>query len=376
LLVAGPRMDNATGMARLARIHDQYPELGLVLVLPAVPTAGIRSIVRAGAADVVEYPCDPQQLNLAVRRALKYSQWADSAARSAREAALADIVPPAPALGTVFTIASPSGGCGKTFYSTNLAYHLARTTGQRVCLIDLDLQFGEVSTALRLKTRYTISDVLNHGDGDDEEFSLEDHIEEYLVAHDAGFSVLPAPREPAEADHISPTQVTRVIEALRHHFDYLVVDTPAQLSEIALSAFDQSSRLICLATLDLPSVRNMVIFLNTLERLKISSEDISIILNKVESDVGIEISEVPEVFHHPLDSVLPYAREVSRSINQGLPVLATAPNSDISRRMVAGMLAYTGATNGHSAHVNSLAPLDASPKMGFRYLWRALASRN
>ncbi|MHB1487570.1 MAG: hypothetical protein ACYCZM_08460, partial [Acidimicrobiales bacterium] len=49
LLVAGPSMDNATGMARLARIHDQYPELGLVLVLPAVPTAGIRSIVRAGA---------------------------------------------------------------------------------------------------------------------------------------------------------------------------------------------------------------------------------------------------------------------------------------------------------------------------------------
>ncbi|MGH9301315.1 MAG: AAA family ATPase [Acidimicrobiales bacterium] len=385
LLVAGPTMDNAAGMARLSRVRDQHPELGLVLVLPPQPTAGIRSIVRTGASDVVEYPCDPAQLHLAVRRALKYSQWADTAARSAREAALADIVA-TPVLGTVFTVASPSGGCGKTFYATNLAYQLARTTGQRVCLVDLDLQFGEVSTALRLKSRYTISDVLNQGgDGsaDDEgefgevERALEDHIDEYLVAHDAGFWVLPAPREPAEADHISPAQVTKVIEALRQRFDYLIVDTPAQLSEIVLSAFDQSTRLICLATLDLPSVRNMVIFLNTLERLKISSDDISIILNKVESDVGININEVPDVFHHPLDSILPYAKEVSRSINQGLPVLATSPNSDLARRMVTGMAAYVpGAAGTNGSSSNGSTALAPAPSMGVRLFRRALALKS
>jgi pilus assembly protein CpaE len=235
----------------------------------------------------------------------------------------------------VFTISSATGGCGKTFFATNIGYFLTRYTGKRCCIVDLDLQFGEVVTAMRLRPKYTIFDALQREDTDEDD--LRAHIEEYTVAHETGVHVLAAPREPSEADRISPPDVTRIIEAVRKQFDYVVVDTPPQLNESVLAAFDLSDMLYVMATLDLPSVRNMSVFLSTLERLKISTDNVKLILNKAESDVGIDIEQVTKLFPQGFQAVLPYAKEVSRSINLGMPVMAASPQSEISRLMTSGM---------------------------------------
>jgi pilus assembly protein CpaE len=192
-----------------------------------------------------------------------------------------------------------------------------------------------VSTALRLRPKYTIFDALQREDSD--ETDLQAHIEEYTVAHETGVSVLAAPREPSEADRISPPDVTRILEALRKRFDYVIVDTPPQLAETVLAAFDLSDMLYVMATLDLPSVRNMSVFLGTLERLKVPTENVRLVLNKAETDVGIDIEQVTRLFPQGFESVLPYAKEVSRSINLGMPVMAASPTADISSRMAAGM---------------------------------------
>src|SRR3546814_8761525 len=77
-----------------------------------------------------------------------------------------------------------------------------------------------------------------------------------MVEHDTGVHVLAAPREPSEADRISPPDVTRILEAVRNRFDYVIVDTPPALAETVLVAFDMSDLLYVMATLDLPSVRS------------------------------------------------------------------------------------------------------------------------
>lgn len=337
VVVAGPALDNRAGMDRLAALRYSHPALALVLALPDPTRARLADIVRTGAVDVVSYPVREigplsRALRLAQRHAIALSE-------RHVPSVVVDQGDAAP-LGTVLTVASSTGGCGKTFYATNLAYHLARTTGRRVALVDLDLQFGEVSTALRLKPRYSVADALA-GDADEDE--LAQHVEEYLTPHPAGFQVLTAPRDPSEADEISPPEVGRILRVMRRCFDYVVVDTPAQLSETVLAAFDQSTRLLCLCTFDLPSVRNTTVFLATLEKLKIPTEDISVILNKVEGGIGLEVEEVDEVFDHRIESNLPFSREVSRSINQGQPVLALAPGSDISRQLVASMSRWSPA---------------------------------
>ncbi len=332
VMIAGPSLSTKSGLAALQALHDDAPATSLVLAFAKRPDATLRDIIRTGAMDLLQLPVADRNLQDAVERAVAMSrnQPAQAAGTTVHSTA-----PAAANLGTVFTVSSATGGCGKTFYATNLAYYLHQYTGKRTCIVDLDLQFGEVSTALRLRPRFTISDILSREDID--EVDLAAHIEEYVVTHDSGVMVLPAPKDPSDADRIHPVDVQRVIEAARAKFDYVIVDTPAALTEIVLAAFDMSNQLYVMATLDLPSIRHMGVFLNTLEKLKISADNVKLILNKAESDVGLDVDQVTRLFPQGFTSVLPYAKEVTKSVNVGTPVLAFAPTSDVSRRMAAGM---------------------------------------
>jgi len=333
VLVAGPSLGTRSGLARLSLIHEELPSMSLVLAFSRRPDASLRDIVRTGAVDLLQLPVDDPELADSLERAVQLAGTPETAVAVAAAPASPTQLPTGP--GTVYTIASATGGCGKTFYATNLAFFLTHYTQKRVCIVDLDLQFGEVSTALRLRPKYTIFDALQREDTD--EADLQAHIEEYCVTHETGVSVLAAPREPAEADRISPPDVTRILEAVRQRFDYVIVDTPPALAETVLVAFDMSDMLYVMATLDLPSVRNMSVFLSTLDRLKVPTENVRLILNKAESDVGIDIEQVTKLFPQGFESVLPYAKEVSRSINLGMPVMAASPTAEISSRMAAGM---------------------------------------
>jgi len=338
VLVAGPSLGTRSGLQRLGLIREELPGMSVVLAFSRRPDGSLREIVRAGAVDLLQLPVDDKELIESLDRAIELAQSATAAAAAAAPAQTTAAQPAAagaPTVGRVFTISSATGGCGKTFFATNLAYFLVRYTGKRACIVDLDLQFGEVVTALRLRPKYTIFDALQREDTDEDD--LRAHIEEYTVAHETGVHVLAAPREPSEADRITPPDVTRIVEAVRKQFDFVVVDTPPQLNEAVLAAFDLSDLLYVMATLDLPSVRNMSVFLGTLERLKISSENVKLILNKAESDVGIDIDQVTKLFPQGFQAVLPYAKEVSRSINLGMPVMAASPQAEISRLMTSGM---------------------------------------
>jgi pilus assembly protein CpaE len=335
VLIAGPSLGTRAGLARLEVIHDELPGMSLILAFSRRPTAALREIVRTGACDLLHLPVEDKELAESIVRAIELAQARPQVTAPAPAAAVTSGYAEILTTGRVYTTSSATGGCGKTFLATNLAYFLANHTGRKTCVVDLDLQFGEVTTALRLRPRYTIYDALQREDTDDADLTA--HIDEYMVTHETGFSVLAAPKEPSEADHISPPDVTRILEAVRKRFDYVIVDTPAALTEVVLAAFDLSDVLYTMATLDLPSVRNMGVFLNQLERLKIPSDNIKLILNKAERDVGIDVEQVTRLFPKQFSAVLPYAREVSRSINLGMPVLASSPTAEVSRLMTAGL---------------------------------------
>jgi len=343
VLVAGPGIVTRSGLARLELLHDNCPHLVIVLAFTRRPSAAVRDIVRAGAVDMIQLPADDTvvvaSMNRAVGLAFRGVASAAVAAAIAAPGAEADSTTPLRRKGMVVTLASATGGCGKTFLATNLAYLLSRVPDHKVCIVDLDLQFGEVSTTLHLRPKYTICDALAH---EDDSIDLKDVINDYVVRHESGIAVLAAPRDPSEADRIEPPDVTRILQAVRANFDTVIVDTPPYLSEVVLAAFDMSDSLYAIATLDLPSVRNMGVFLSTMERLKIPADNVRLILNKAERDVGIDVDQVRKLFPQGFSAVLPYAKEVSKSINLGLPVVAASPTSDISKRIIGGFRELTG----------------------------------
>src|ERR1700730_16454501 len=73
-----------------------------------------------------------------------------------------------------------------------------------------------------------------------------------------------------------------------------------------------------------------------------SSQTIGVVLKKVEEDIGIDISDVQEVLENKIISVLPYSREVMKSINKGKPALVSAASSDIGKKLAGGMHQFLG----------------------------------
>jgi pilus assembly protein CpaE len=372
VLFAGPSLASRSGLRRLAGIHEDSPATSILLAFSDRPDASLREIVQAGADDILRLPFDRGDLVIALERALDIGgrRLAGVSPKIVSSLSPLPVAPSVPTQAQVFTVSSATGGCGKTFMATNMALFLARHTGKRVILVDLDLQFGEVSTALRLRPNYTIYDAL-HRDGEDSDFDFGEHLDEFLVTHEGGFAVLAAPKDPAEADRIGPADVTRILDVLRSHCDYLVVDTPAALTEVVLAAFDVSEHLFSLATVDLPSVRNLGVFLQTLEKLRIPSDNISLILNKAERDVGLDIGQITRLFPQGFKAILPYAREVSRSINMGMPVLASDPTAEVSRKLAACLLNYL--PDGDRARANEGLDQPAKNPGRFKLFGRSLS---
>lgn len=338
LLIAGPLVANEQGYQYLRELRDRTPRMQLILALDHWRGKRLRDTVRTGAMDLLRLPISDVNLLDAIEQAIGagprqgFHQPGDlDAGDGGRDAK-----------GIVITVVSATGGCGKTFLATNLAYHLQSISKKQSCLIDLDLQFGELATALRLKARRTIHDLLsNEGEDDD----LGRRLEEHLERHDSGIRLLPAPEEPAQADAIEASDLVRVIEAARSRFDYVILDTPAALSETVVVAVEQADRVLALATLDLPSVRNLGIMLATLKQLKVPPERITLLLNKVEPDVGIDVARVEQYFPQGFSMVIPYGREVNRSLNMGQPVLAYAPRGEVSKALGSGIKKLVGSSD-------------------------------
>jgi pilus assembly protein CpaE len=333
VVLAAPEEMTVTGLRRLAQIHRASPKTIITLTQGATPIS-MTEAASCGASEVISYPASTVRLRNALHRILATAE----AVRGER-VVIREVPAPAPAPApapvartavnnaTIFTVTSPTGGCGKTFFATNLAAYLVGVTGGRVLLVDLDLQFGEVSLALGLRPQRTISELINEED-------MEEVFPEYLMEHSSGYHVLSAPADPFAAELVGPREATRVLECARSQFDYIVVDTPPSLNEVVLAAFDQSRYLVVMATLDVPSLRNLRVFLETIDRLKLPAEDISCVLNKAEPDNGIDLQELLRVYPRGFAAVLPYSKEVSRSLNIGQPVLTGDPKAEISQKLL------------------------------------------
>lgn len=234
----------------------------------------------------------------------------------------------------VVTVASATGGCGKTFFATSLADLVARD-GHKTLVVDLDLQFGEIAIALQLRPQYSLYDGLygTHGEPLPAE-AFEEHLDELVVHHEFGFDVLTAPRDPGLADYVGAGDATHVLEVVRRIYDVVIVDTPPALTEIVLSAIDQSDVVAVMATLDIPSLKNLKTFSDTLKRIQVGDDVQRLILNKVDDDLGLDVKEVRETFDDRFVALIPLSKSVSRAMNVGTVVPEVEPNGKVAQELM------------------------------------------
>jgi len=225
----------------------------------------------------------------------------------------------------IITILSPKGGAGKTSASTNLAVGLAKRCPKDVVLLDLDLQFGDVASNLRLSPTSTITDVVRRWPCDPAQLKLA------LTPHHCGLYTLCAPLNPAEADEITSEHVTGIIRALHRSFKYVVVDTDPGLSERVLSALDLSTDMVMICSTEVPSIRGLKKALEALDVIGLTAARRLLVLNRSNAKVGVDIPALERTVGHEVDIRVPSSIDMVLATNDGVPVMESERNPDLVR---------------------------------------------
>jgi pilus assembly protein CpaE len=120
----------------------------------------------------------------------------------------------------------------------------------------------------------------------------------------------------------------------------VVIDTPPAFSEPVLAAFDESDWLVMLATLDVPSIKNLRLTLQTMELLHFPKGRIRVVVNRADSKVGLRMPDVEKLLSSPVDTTIPSSRSVPLSVNKGSPIMLEEPKGPVAEaiRRVAAQL--------------------------------------
>jgi pilus assembly protein CpaE len=193
-------------------------------------------------------------------------------------------------------------------------------------VLDADLQFGDVCISLQVDPRHTIVDVAR-----DIEKMDEDLLDSLLATHSSGMRVLSAPLEPSLADEVSTQVVVKTLGMLKRMFDYIVIDTAPFLDEPVLSILERSDIVLLVVDMDLPSVKNAKLALDTLRLIKFPFEKMNLILNRVNSKARLDIDELERSLGLEVQAAVSSDKLVPRAVNEGEPVVSLYPRSRVAR---------------------------------------------
>ncbi|RYB96375.1 MinD/ParA family protein [Nocardioides glacieisoli] len=354
-VVIGPSVPSeaAAELAQWARVHR--PDLGVILLRHDVDSAALSLALRSGMREVVAAR-DLASITTAVQRARSVANAigqtimdeaqaaaefarAQAAAEIAQAAAVAQAEAEAPR-GKVLTVFSTKGGVGKSLVATNLGVSLA-TSGHTVCLVDLDVNSGDVAIMLQLSPQRTINDLVGFNGVIDAE-----GISSILTRHSDNLSVVAAPVRIDSPDQASQDDVARLIDALRRMVDFVVVDTSGMFDDLALCALDRSDCIVLVGTLDIPSLKALKLATSTLEVLNFPKSTWRFVLNRADGKVGLTVDEYEKTLGLKADSSLVSSREVLAAVNRGEALVTAYPNHPNSKALVSFAKSVAGSIGG------------------------------
>jgi pilus assembly protein CpaE len=317
LMVIGPQAPTDEALKFASALRMVRPAVGVILVREQADVALLNQALQSGVREVVQVD-DHATLAAACRRSRDVSWRILAATATESTGPKTD--------GQVITVFTAKGGVGKTMLAVNLGVVLARGGDNRVCVVDLDLASGDVAISVLLDPARTMADAV----------SMAGHLDttgaaSLLTRYRPGLDMLLAPVIPGDAEKIPPSLVGELLAVLRRMYDYVVVDTPPQLSEHVLTALDASARHVLVTTPDVPALKNLRVVLDVLDMLSYPAEIRSLVLNRADAKVHLSLEDVEQVVRSPIAAQIPASRAVPISINKGVPITAANPGHPVSK---------------------------------------------
>jgi pilus assembly protein CpaE len=306
IIALGTNADQAVRF--IERLNSECPNTAIISAAQNASPDMIISSMRAGAREILRIPISADELRTVLDRVAEFSNK--------------QLVEAPKKKGRMIAVFSSKGGCGTSFMATNLA----AATNAKTVVVDLNLQAGDLPLFLGLDAKYSIADMVEKRNRLDESL-----INSLVMPHSANLSLLAAPREADSADEIEPQHVFEVLNKLREHYEYIVLDPQHTFDSITLAALDQSDEIVLILTLDIPAIRSTQRALEIFDRLGYPRKKVKIVVNRWSKQIDIDLRQVEKFLNEPVIGFVPsdYQTAVS-SINLGTPLVQSEPTSKIA----------------------------------------------
>lgn len=308
--------DGDDALARLKRIQQAENNQSSLQLCPIVrngaKTATVR-LLREGADDVL--PAAPSDIDLT--RCLARAAGEEKANPDEPET-------------RVLTFMHAPGGVGTTTLAVNTALALQarlEDTSGRVCLIDFDLQFGDVDLHLDLKTRSRIMEVVETPERLDHRM-----LEDLMIDGPSGLRVLTAPEQPLPLDILAPEIFERIIFLARRHYRYVIIDMPAALSRWTETVINRSDRVFVVTQINVPALRSTHFLMKALLEEKVDLGKFSMVANRYSEKKffgrQISLERAEKSVNLPIIGALPSDFPLMiESVDQGTPAAIAKPTA-------------------------------------------------
>jgi len=329
-------MPDIDGIAATEQIRHKSPHIQIIILSVQSDQNYMRRAMLAGARDFLTKPPMGDELISAIRRAAEVARLERSKNAQGRSGSVASMMPvmsgPAGfAQGKLITMYSSKGGVGTTTLAVNLAIAL-HNDDTRVVLVDGNLQFGDVAVFVNEQGKNTLVEIAPRVDELDAEI-----VQDIMIKHEAsGIHILAAPQRPEQAENISPEQFAKVISFLRRLYAYIVIDTTPTLTDITLTAIDNSDVIVLVTTQEIPAIKNARLFLDLLQTMGIGRERIVFAMNKFDKRIAITPQRVSENLKQEIAVVIPLdERIVIPAVNRGVPFILENKAQPVGRGIFA-----------------------------------------
>jgi len=308
-------MVNGNEEAALSFLENQSlhsPRPSLLAVLAARSPGLMKRALRSGADEILFMPLDPGE---ATRALLKISEarW-----RTERHEG-----------GVVISVISLIGGVGVTSMAANLALAL-ESLHQRVALVDLDLQTGDLAVFLNLDPEVTIMPLVRL------EHKLDSiQLESALTRHQSGVYLLAAPKRIEEGELVSDITVGTVLDLIRQLFDYVIVDCGDHVDENAVAAWERSEHLFYVLNQSIAAARCAWRFVDLFERLDLTRLEPRFILNRYNPSHPLTDKAIEATLARSIYAKIPGDDRTFESIEmKAQDLFQLAPSSPVARAML------------------------------------------
>lgn len=329
VLIMDTNLSDGDSVELAAYIHLHHSRIQVILLSEQEDITLYKNALQAGVKEIMLRPLETDELISRVKQIAESYRRTLEQSGPVKDGAGPAKLQQALKASQIVTVFGNKGGIGKSIIATNLAVAAAAKYKNEVALVDMDLQFGDISLMMNINPRKTIAELMQETGEMNAEL-----VDEYFYER-SGVKVLSAPHKPELGELVTSYGVETVLKICRQMYSYTIVDTPTFLDDVTLTALEMSDIVLLLISLDIPTIKNIKKGIDVLDSLKMLPRT-KLILNRSSSlSVGLEPQDVEEVLGMKIAANIPSDFKITvSSVNRGTPFLNMSPKAPISRSII------------------------------------------